>query len=96
MERHFPHNPHSNVRPGGTIRGHTQTLKVIFAAIAKSTRRIFFHLENPEISAVLDLKLLGDRRSKNSSEGPSNFQKKKIIFFLLIRVETEGFFRLRA
>ena len=32
---------------------------LIFAAIFKSTSRIFFHLENPEISAVLDPKLVG-------------------------------------
>ena len=54
---------------------------LIFAAIFKSTSRIFFYLENPEISAVLDLKLLGGRGSVFCSAAVENTKKKNFFFF---------------
>ena len=57
---------------------------LIFAAIFKSTSRIFFHLENPEISAVLDPKLVGGRGSVFCSAAVEN--TKKIFFFFFERV----------
>ena len=57
---------------------------LIFAAIFKSTSRIFFHLENPEISAVLDPKLVGGRGSVLCSAAVEN--TKKNIFFFFERV----------
>ena len=57
---------------------------LIFAAIFKSTSRIFFYLENPEISAVLDLKLVGGRGSVFCSAAVEN--TKKIFFFFFERV----------
>ena len=49
-----------------------------FAADAKSTSRIFFDLENPEISTVLDPKLVGGR-GQYFALRQSKIQKK--IFF---------------
>ena len=56
---------------------------MIFAAIDKSACRIFFHLENPEISAVLDPKLVGGRGSVYRSGQALNRQKIFFFFFLL-------------
>ena len=48
---------------------------MIFAAIDKSASRNFFHVENPEISAILDLKLVGGRGSVFCSAAVENTKK---------------------
>ena len=61
----------------------SRMVKMNFAADAKSTSRIFFHLENPEISAVLDPKLVGVRGQYFALR---QSKKQKIFFFFFERV----------
>ena len=62
----------------------SRMVKVIFAAIDKSTTKTVFHRENPEISTILGLKLVGGRGSVFCSAAVEN--SKKSIFFFFERV----------
>ena len=61
----------------------SRMVKMNFAADAKSTSRIFFDLENPEISTVLDPKLVGGRGQYFALR---QSKKQKIFFFFFERV----------
>jgi len=62
---------------------------LIFAAIDKSACRIFFHLENPEISAVLDPKLVGVGGQYFALRQSTISKKKNFLIFSCFSYENE-------